>query len=45
MVPSNVSQLDPILQKLIKDDITLKENEMKQANTGLQKVSGMKRKL
>jgi hypothetical protein len=44
-VPSDMSQLDPILQKLISNDITLREDEVKEANLDLQRVSGMKRKL
>jgi hypothetical protein len=43
-VPSNVSQLDPILQEIIKKDITLQDEEMKQANAELQNVSSLKRK-
>jgi hypothetical protein len=43
-VPTNVSQLDSILQELMKKGITLQEDEMKQANVELQNVSGLKRK-
>jgi hypothetical protein len=43
-VPSNVSQLEPYLQQLISKDITLKEDEIKEANHSLQSVSGMKGK-
>jgi hypothetical protein len=43
-VPSNVSQLEPVLQRLIRQDITLKEDEMKSANLNLQSVSSMKGK-
>jgi hypothetical protein len=44
MSTSNVSQLDPILQKLISNDITLREEEIREVNRNLQEVSGMKRK-
>lgn len=44
-VPSNVSQLDRILQQIIRKDITLKEDEIKDANCNLQKVSGMNGKM
>jgi hypothetical protein len=43
-VPSNVNQLDPILQQLISKNITLKEEEIKAANLDLKRVSGMKGK-
>lgn len=37
-VPSNVSQLDPILQQLINNNITLREDEMRVANLSLKSV-------
>jgi hypothetical protein len=43
-IPSNVNQLEPILQQLISKDITLKEDETKEASLSLQSVSGMKGK-
>jgi hypothetical protein len=43
-IPSNVSQLDPILQQVIRKDVTLNEDEIKEANRDLQKVSGIKGK-
>ena len=41
-IPFNVSQLDPFLQRLNKQIITLKEEEVKQANLNLQNVSSKK---
>lgn len=38
-IPSNVSRLDPFLQKCVKQNITLKEDDVKEANENLQKVS------
>jgi hypothetical protein len=44
-VPYNVSQLDPFLQRIMRQDITLKDDEVKEANRHLQNVSGKKGKL
>lgn len=41
-IPSNVSQLDPFLQRLNRQIITLKEEEVKEANLNLQNVSSKK---
>ena len=41
-IPSNVSQLDPFLQNLNRESITLKEEEIKKANQNLQNVSSKK---
>jgi len=41
-VPSNVSQLDPFLQRLNRRIITLREEEVKEANLHLQNVSSKK---
>jgi hypothetical protein len=38
-IPPNVSQLDPFLQQLNKQNITLREDEVKEANLSLQEVS------
>jgi hypothetical protein len=42
-VPSNVNKLDQFLQKIIKQDVTLKEGEVKEANSNLQKVTSLKK--
>jgi len=41
-IPSNVSQLDPFLQRLNRQNITLKEEEVKEANLRLKNVSSKK---
>jgi hypothetical protein len=41
-IPSNVSRLDPFLQKIISQNITLQEDEVKDANKKLQNVSSKK---
>jgi len=41
-IPSNVSRLDPFLQHINKQNITLKEEEVKEANLKLQYVSSKK---
>jgi len=41
-IPSNVSRLDPFLQHINKQNITLKEEEVKEANLKLQDVSSKK---
>jgi hypothetical protein len=41
-IPSNVSRLDPFLQQLNRQNITLKEEERKKANVNLQNVSSKK---
>ena len=41
-IPSNVSQLDPFLQHLNRRVITLREEEIKEANLNLQNVSSKK---
>ena len=41
-VPSNVSRLDPFLQHINGQNITLKEEEVKDANLKLQNVSSKK---
>jgi hypothetical protein len=41
-IPSNVSRLDPFLHHLNKKIITLKEEEIKEANLKLQNVSSKK---
>jgi hypothetical protein len=43
-IPSNVSQLDPFLQQYIKQKITLKEDDVKEANEYLKNVSCKKEK-
>jgi hypothetical protein len=40
-VPSNVNKLEQFLQKIIKQDVTLKEGEVKDANINLQKVTSL----
>jgi hypothetical protein len=37
-IPPNVSRLDPVFQKLIKNDVKLKDDEVKEANSELQEV-------
>jgi hypothetical protein len=41
-IPSNVSQLDPFLQRINKRVIALKEEEVKEANKNVQNVSSKK---
>ena len=41
-IPSNVSQLDPFLQRINKKVIALKEEEVKEANKYVQNVSSKK---
>ena len=41
-IPFNVSQLDPFLQQINKQIITLKEEDVKDANLKFQKVSSKK---
>jgi hypothetical protein len=41
-IPSNVSRLDPFLQQINRQNITLKEDEVKEANLKLQNVGSKK---
>jgi hypothetical protein len=41
-IPSNVNELDPFLQHICNQVIKLKEEEVKEANQKLQKVSSKK---